>query len=235
MENTIPSKSIFNRKIIFEIRFKAKPAFVDKRGEILNKLLDNKTTSTRNWDIGHGDLKLRDNEIPEESRTNIFVDPSRITLLCSSIASNESYYHLVETAYKIVKEILGEFNIIRIGCRVIGTYKAKNSDFNQIVSGFKNLFPSQILLEDFNVKDLRLQLVYQNGMYQIGPINKNDDFVNKEFNYEGQVKGIGFAIDTDNYILKSIESDKINETSIRDVFMTSLSVEKSLFDKLNTL
>lgn len=235
MENAIPSSSINNRKIILEIRFKAKPILLDKRGEVLNILLEKNVIPNAQWELSNSEIKLRDNIDVENSRTTIYVDPGRITLLSTYVSTNDSFYHLVEKTYKAVKEVIGDINIIRIGCRIIGTYSTKNKDYNKILRGFTNLFPSQILLEEFPVKDLRFQLVYQNGTYHIGPINKNDAFIDREFKYEGVNNAVGFAIDTDNYILKNENSDKISESSIKDVFMTSISVEKSLFDKLSIL
>ena len=117
----------------------------------------------------------------------------------------------------------------------MGTYKTKSTEFSNVVTNFKAMFPTQILLEDFAVKDLRLQLIYQNGQYHIGPISKDDNFLKNEFRFEDVKKSVGFAIDTDNYILKSREKEVINQQSIRDVYLTSLSVEKSLFDKLSNL
>lgn len=235
MENTIPSASINNRKIILEIRFESKPIFLDKRGEVLNKILDSKVLPSAHWELSNSEIKLRDCIDVEDARTTIFVDPGRITLVSSFVSTNDSFYHNVEKTYKAVKEIIGDFNILRIGCRIIGTYKSKSKEYNQILKGFKDMFPTQILLEEFPVKDLRFQLVYQNGTYHIGPINKNDVFVEREFKYEGCSQAIGFAIDTDNYILKSESTTKISEASIKDVFMASISVEKTLFDKLSIL
>lgn len=235
MENTIPNSSINNRKIILEIRFNSKPIFLDKRGEVLSKLIDKNIIPDAHWELGNSEIKLRDCINIDESRSTIFVDPGRITLISSFVSTNDSFYHSVEKTYKAVKEIIGDFNIIRIGCRIIGTYKTNSTEYNQILKGFKEMFPTQILLEEFPVKDLRFQLVYQNGTYHIGPINKNDIFIEREFKYDGCSQAVGFAIDTDNFILKNENSLKINETSIKDVFLASISVEKSLFDKLSIL
>jgi hypothetical protein len=90
-------------------------------------------------------------------------------------------------------------------------------------------------MEDFNVKDLKFQLVYQNGHYNIGPVSKDDVFITTTFPFDDASKNVGFAIDTDNYIIRSKEKEVITDSVIKDVYLTSLSVEKSLFEKLNTL
>lgn len=235
MEDSIKSTSINNRKIVIEIRYEPNPSVIDSRGSLINKLVESQLIPNAQWEIGIGEIKLADSLKSNESRKLVYADLHRLTLISSKTDSNASFFHFVEKAFKIFKELIPSYTIIRIGCRIQGTYRSKSNDYNQIVNNFKALFPSQFLLEDFNVKDLRFQLVYQNGQYQIGPVNKDDGFVKKEFPFDEATKGIGFAIDTDNYIIRSKEKESINDSVIKDVYVTSLSVEKSLFDKLNSL
>lgn len=235
MENNISLSSINNRKIILEIRFEANPLVIDIRGKLAKKLQSENIIANSKWELGNGDLKIVDDLNPDNTRQLVYVDSQRFTVICSNNQTTDSFLNIVNKSYKIFTEIIGEIVITRIGCRILGTYKTKSTDYSTVVSNFKALFPSQVLLEEFVVKDLRLQLIYQNGQYNIGPISKDDNFLKNEFRFDDVVKSVGFAIDTDNYILKSTEKQSISETSIKDVYLTSLSVEKSLFDKLNTL
>lgn len=233
MENTIDSKNINNRKIILEVRFKSSPLIVDKRGEILQSLMKLKMFAQTHWELGNGEVKIFDTEEPEKAKSIIYVDIKKFTVVSSFNHTNDSFYNMFDKTYKAVKAITGEVEIERIGCRIIGTYKADSSEYSKILNGFKKSFPSQVLLEDFPVNDLRLQLVYQNGQYNIGPIKKDDPFFKKEFPNSDAQNAVGFGIDTDNYILKP-DSSTIKDSSIKDVFMTSLSVEKLLFEKLRS-
>lgn len=235
MENSIKSTSINNRKIVIEIRYEPNPSVIDSRGSLVKKLVEAQLIQDAQWELGIGEIKLSDSLKANESRHLIYADLHRLTLISSKIDSNASYFHFAEKAFKIFKEVIPSYIIIRIGCRIQGTYQSKSNDYNQIVNNFKALFPSQILLEDFNVKDLKFQLVYQNGQYHIGPVNKDDGFVMTEFPFDDASKNIGFAIDTDNYIIRSLKMETINDSVIKDVYVTSLSVEKSLFDILNSL
>ncbi len=235
MENNINSSSINNRKIILEIRFEANPVIIDKRGQLTKKLQEDNLIVNSKWELGNGDLKIVDNLEPNDTRQVIYIDSQKLTIICSNNQTTDSFLNIVNKAYKIFIDIIGSVVITRIGCRIMGTYKTKSTEFSNVVTNFKAMFPTQILLEDFAVKDLRLQLIYQNGQYHIGPISKDDNFLKNEFRFEDVKKSVGFAIDTDNYILKSREKEVINQQSIRDVYLTSLSVEKSLFDKLSNL
>jgi hypothetical protein len=235
MEDSIKSTSINNRKIVIEIRYEPNPSVIDSRGSLVKKLVEAKLIPDAQWELGIGEIKLSDSLKANESRQFIYADLHRLTLISSKKDSNASFFHFAEKAFKIFKEVIPSYTIIRIGCRIQGTYQSKSNDYTKIVNNFKALFPSQFLLEDFNIKDMRFQLVYQNGQYHIGPVNKDDGFVKTEFPFDDAIKNIGFAIDTDNYIIRSKEKEVINDSVIKDVYITSLSVEKSLFDKLNSL
>jgi uncharacterized pyridoxamine 5'-phosphate oxidase family protein len=235
MENTISAKFINNRKIVVEIRYRTNPLIADKKGEILSKFLEKKLILSSHWNLGNADFNLRDNKDEDESRTTIFCDANRLAIICSDISSNDKFYNTVENTFKYFKEVIPNVEIERIGCRILGTYKTNSNQYKEVLKGFKSLFPNQILLDEFVVEDLRLQLVYQNGQYHIGPINKNDGFFGKNFAFSEAINEIGFAIDTDNFYIKRVLSEKVNESKIKDVFIASLSVEKSLFEKLSTL
>lgn len=235
MEDSIKSSQIHNRKIVIEVRYEPNPTVIDNRGTLVKKLVDANLIPNAQWELGIGEVKIADSLQPNSSRQIIYADLHRLTIISSKKDTNDGFFHFAEKAFKIFKEVIPSYTIIRIGCRIQGTYQAKSNDFTQIVNGFKNLFPSQILLEDYNVKDLRFQLNYQNGQYNIGPVNNEDPFIKNEFPFEEASKNIGFAIDTDNFVIRSKEKEKINDNVIRDVYVTSLSVEKSLFEKLSIL
>jgi hypothetical protein len=235
MEDSIKSSAINNRKIVIEIRYEPNPTVIDSRGLLVKKLVDAKLIPEAQWQMGIGEVKIADTLKAETIRQVIYADLHRLSIISSKIESNESFFHFVDKIFKIFKEVIPSFTIIRIGCRIQGTYSCKSDDHSKIVSNFKALFPSQILLEDYNIKDLRLQLNYQNGQYNIGPVNKEDPFIKTEFPYDEARKNIGFGIDTDNFVIRGKEKEIIKDTVIKDVYLTSLSIEKSLFEKLNTL
>lgn len=235
MEDSIKSNLIFNRKIVIEIRYEPNPSVIDCRGALVKKFIDSNLIPNAQWELGIGEIKISDSFKIEESRQMIYADLNRLTIISSKKDSNASFFHFVDKVFKIFKELIPSCTIIRIGCRIQGTYSAGINDYNKIVDKFKGMFPSQILLEDYNIKDLRFQLVYQNGQYHIGPVNKDDIFLKNEFPFENSSKNVGFAIDTDNYIIRGVGKEIINDSLIKNVYLTSLSVEKSLFDKLNTI
>ncbi len=236
MKDNIKREFINNRKLITEIRFKPNPRILDERGNLINKLVESNVIENPHWELGGANITVVDNTEQIQSKKRIFIDIQRISYVSSAGDSNESYYSAFSKVYKVFKETIATFDIKRIGCRIIGTYSCDSKDYATIIEKFKKHFPNQFLLEEFPAQDLRFQLVYQNGMYNIGPIRgEEDQFLKQEFPFDDRNNNIGFAIDTDNYILKESSSQIINESSIKDVYLTSLSVEKLLFEKLKTL
>lgn len=235
MKDNIKREFIQNRKLVIEIRINPNPKILDERGNLINKLIESQAIPNANWELGGANITVTDKLEQNQSRRKIFVDINRISYISTAGDTNESFFFSFEKAFKCFKETISSFQIQRIGCRIQGSYSCESKDFDSIIDKFKKNFPNQFLLEEFPAQDLRFQLIYQNGMYHLGPIRKDDQFLKAEFPYDGRVEHIGFAIDTDNYILKENSSEQIKESSIKDVFITSLSVEKSLFEKLKTL
>lgn len=235
MKDNIKSEFIKNRKLIIEVRYAPNPRILDERGSLINKLVESNIINNAHWELGGANVTVADKTDQKQSRKRIFIDINRMSYISTAKDTNESFFASFEKAYRVFKDTIENFKIIRIGCRVQGTYTCESKEYESIIKKFKEHFPAQFLLEDFPIQDLRFQLVYQNGMYQIGPIRKDDQFLKNEFPFEDRVNHIGFAVDTDNYILRENSTHEIKDSSIKDVYITSLSVEKSLFEKLKSL
>lgn len=232
MKDNLDSKLILNRKFIIELRFTVVPKFLDLKGTILEKINSLKVINSINWSIGDTALKIIDSNNDEQARNIILAEMSRISYMSSQIDSIDKFFNDFSKLFNALKDILGILSIQRIGCRIQGTYKTKSNKYDDILKNFKESFPSNIFLEDFPTNDLRLQVVYQNGMYHIGPLKENDQFLQNEFKYVERVNSIGVALDTDNYLLNTDTENLDNISRIKDVFVASLAVEKNLVEKL---
>ena len=238
MIETINESSIWNRRIIVEFRYQSLPHLTDVKGQLIKKLVDAGVIENSTWEFGPAEVKIADSFDQQISRKTLFIDLNRLTFIDSEILSNQNYLDTLHKVYSIVKEIIGQehIKISRIGCRIQGTYRCGTSNFKKVLSGFIKEFPQKYLLEDFIATDLRFQLVYENGMYQIGPVNKNDSFTKRVFQHKSLNDEVGFAIDTDNYTaIEKGKKDQVGESKLVDVLNASLSVEKLLFEKLNAI
>jgi len=232
MKNNIDSSRILNRKIIIEIRFNPAPKFLDLKGTILDKINSLNIIKGADWSIGDSALKISDSNKDELIKNIVQVEINRLSFISSKVDSIEKLVSDFLKLYETINELIGDLIITRIGCRIQGTYKTKSNDFNKLLDSFKSSFPSQIFIENFPTNDLRLQIVYQNGMYHVGPVQKDDPFLVKEFKNPDRNNSVGIAIDTDNYLLKSGNNDITSKTKIKDVIIASLAVEKSLVENL---
>lgn len=231
MKENIETKNIGNRKFILELRYTSKVTFLDHRGEIVEKIQETKIFPYLHWEIGQSDVTIRNSQQKEDATSIVLVTQNRLNFNCFSVSSVESFHAQFLKIYDAVLKVLGELNITRIGCRIMGTYRTKSTDYDTILNNFKDSFPAKFLIEKYPAKDFLFNLTYANGMYQIGPLAVDDNFYTREFDIPNCKKHVGVVIDTDNYLTN--ENQEINNKSlIKDVYMLSLSVEKDLYSNL---
>lgn len=232
MKDNIEAKHIGNRKIIIEIRFEPKVTMLDKKGELVEVLQHTEAFNVFHWEIDQAEVTLRDTVEKDEADNIVIVAFNRFSFISSKIDSVESYYAKFKKLYQAMLNVLGEITVKRIGCRIIGTYKVKSSDYKGLLDSFKTSFPSKFYFDKYPAKDLLFRLDYDNGMYQVGPLDIEDNFYNREFKQSNKQKHVGIAIDTDNYLTNELKSINDKEL-IRDVYTLSLSVEKELLSNFS--
>lgn len=231
MKENIESKNIGNRKFIIELRYEPKVTMLDVKGALVEKIQETNVFPCSHWEIGQSEVIIRDDKKKEDAHNVVLVTLNRISFISYKIHSVESFYANFTKVYEAVTKVLAPLTITRIGCRIIGTYKTTSSDYKDVLKNFQDSFPAKFLLDKYPARDLLFNLTYENGMYQIEPININDDFYKREFDIPDYTKHVGVAIDTDNYLTN--DGQEINEKSlIKDVYMLSLSVEKELYSNL---
>lgn len=232
MKDNIESKNIGNRKFIIELRFDHKVLLSDKKGTIIENIKALNIFNVFHWELGMANFSIFDCMKKNEARNTIIVELNRFSFISSKIDSIDSFYGKFEKIYAEITKELGPLYIKRIGCRIQGTYRTKSDNYDDIMGKMKSSFPSTFLLDNYPSTDMLFQLIYKNGMYNIGPARDKDDaFVNQNFDESYRINHNGIAIDTDNYI--TYENGSIlDKQAIKDVFVLSLSVEKELYSNL---
>jgi len=232
--DSIKSDHILNRRMIFEVRYHPNPSIIDMLGGLINKIIASKLISNAHWEMGLSDIKITDGAsiFPP---TVFTVDHQRFNFNTSTIQTNDSFFNAVTKLYEEITNTSFNIEILRIGCRIQGSYKCNSKTHESILKKFSGLYPAQFLFEDFPVKDTSLTLHYQNGFYVIGPVMENDTFMGANFPGPDTNLNPGFAIDTDNYMVRSKEKPTLKIAHFKDVYMATLAVEKRLFDNLKDL
>lgn len=85
MKDNIANKFIGNRKIIIELRLKAKPTILDHLGELAEAMEKSKVFPTTNWEIDGGTLVTRNNAVKEEASDVFSVSFNRIHYISDKI------------------------------------------------------------------------------------------------------------------------------------------------------
>lgn len=223
MKENIESKNIGNRKFIIELRYEPKVTMLDAKGALVEKIQETNVFPYTHWEIGQSEVIIRDEKKKEDAHNVVWVTLNRISFISYKINSVESFYANFIKVYDAIIKVLNQLTITRIGCRIIGTYKSSSVDYKSVLKNFKDSFPANFLLDKYPAKDMLFNLTYQNGMYQIGPLDIDDDFYRREFDLPDCNKHIGIAIDTDNYLTNELH--QINDKSlIKDVYMLSVSI-----------
>jgi hypothetical protein len=238
MKDSIKSSSIHNRKIVLEIRYEPNPMITDIKGQLIQTIKTEKIINPFNWKYGLADVMIKDNDVDDDAKNIIFFDTRRFSYIKSGNFTNASFYDNLMKILKPFNKIIGEDNvkIIRIGCRIQGTYSSEKKTYKEILNTFLQMFPQQFLYDKFESNDLLFNLNYENGRYSIGPVNANDQFLQENFRGSDRNNSIGFSIDTDNHVsITEGDTSNISQDKIKDVVMASLSVEKYLFESLNSL
>ncbi len=231
MKENIEANNIGNRKFVIELRFEPKVTMLDHKGTLVEKIQMTNVFPLNHWEIGQSEVIIRDEKKREDAHNIIMVAINRISFISYKIDTVVSFYAKFIKIYDAVISELGKLEITRIGCRIIGTYKCSSTEYKNVLKNFKESFPEKFFIERYPAKDLLFNLVYENGMYQIGPVDENDNYYSREFDIPDCKRHVGVAIDTDNYLTN--EAQEINEKSlIKDVYMLSLSVEKDLYSNL---
>lgn len=75
MKENIESKYVGNRKMIIELRLKAKPIIIDRIGELAERMENEKVFSNTSWEINNNVLVIRNNTIKEDA-SDFFPFPS---------------------------------------------------------------------------------------------------------------------------------------------------------------
>lgn len=231
MKENIDSKKIGNRKIIIELRFEALPSIIDRKGTLIEAIEKTNPNLFQYWEMNGDGIILRDKEKREEFTILVALSYHRLSFTSWKIDTIESFYANFKKVYEAIQRVLGNINLTRIGCRVISTYPVKAKDYSMLLTNFKEKFPQKFFFENYPCRNVNLKMTYDNGMYQIGLIQEDDAFYEREFQNENTKKHFGFFLDTDNYVTNA-SKPLTDKELVKEIFTLSLAVEKDIYENL---
>ena len=104
MQENIETKNIGNRKFIIELRFDSKVSMLDKKGQLAEQIENSKAFNTNHWEIGQGEVTIRDHEDKEKATNIVVVTFNRLSFISFKINSIEGFY---STFKKINEAVMG--------------------------------------------------------------------------------------------------------------------------------
>lgn len=91
MKENIESKYVGNRKMIIELRLKAKPIIIDRIGELAERMENEKVFSNTSWEINNNVLAIRNNTIKEDASDFFSISFNKIHYISDRIDSVEAF------------------------------------------------------------------------------------------------------------------------------------------------
>lgn len=229
------TNTINNRKLILELRYDPVLLIVDKRGEFSDKLIEIGEINCKSWKISNDTIEAFDSENQNNITKRVFVGMNRLSFIDEYAVDSQSFFETFQKIFEVFKTTLKDPVIRRIGCRIMGSYQPDSGNINNPVPKFLEVFKEDALIKDFPVRDINLTITYSSGRYTIGPIRKDDNWINENFRHDKKVQKGGFAIDTDNYVVDNSSKNGIKNSEINNIYETSLQVEETLFSNLSKI
>ena len=189
------------------------------------------------WQIANSDIDFVDNlEMP---KFEFYLGLKRMAIIVEDIPTFEYFIDNVQKFSKIFLEITELKKFIRIGCRIISLYESNSyNDFDYYLRAIEDKFLQDPLKLDLSHTDLLIKVNHKNGFYQIGPIKKNEPWVQqnfKDFRDEKRLPKNGIGLDIDSFgtefeirreqdLIKTIDSTIKLSKSIEDAVIKSLEL-----------
>jgi len=218
-------------KSICEIRFKPDSTFLDKRGQIANRIAE-KSIFT-DWNITANQI-----EFTSSSNKNIKANFSYRNLALESAEPNKRSFLIGNIKSFLEKswDLLPNSNIIRIGVR--STYIIESDNFKEIFELLKEKFfvNNSTDFSGYDLYDLAISFNFVKGEnyfhVSIGPMN--DAEIKNNFNDEAGLPKAGLFMDIDSF--KKTVSPHITQkeimSQIKDLFNNNETEKNTIIKKI---
>lgn len=224
-------------KFVFELRYRPFLKLLDKKGEMIKQFSDKIGDLCPSWQVLNSDIVFSDNlELP---KFEFVIGLKRMSVLVEDISTFEYFLNNVQKLVKIFYEISEINSFSRIGCRIISLYEdVKEVSYDGYIKKIEEKFLQDPLKLGLSHTDLLVRVVHKNGFYQIGPVKRNEPWIQQNFKDLKDEKkipknGVGFDIDSfgtefsvkkENELIKKMESTINLSKSIEDALIKNLGL-----------
>jgi len=224
-------------RFIIEIRCNPLLSFLDRRGDLINKIHSKIINEYPHWGVDNSGTSVLffDNlEYPKDDAVINFKKFAYAFEDAEGIFALRNYFEkFIFPVYGYFRE---EFNIARrIGVRIISLLNKNNESFEQITDNVMKFFSDKI--PKLGAKDCKFHVIFENGHYLVGPVKEGEMWFKENFKrgIGGDIK-VGYGIDVDSYVKDvEIKYEKELEEAIRSVFDLSRGIEEQLATSLGLI
>jgi hypothetical protein len=222
-------------RFVLEIRYEPLIQAFDRRGALLEKLLQNFRKKMEHWRTENVAVHLAD-DFNSPSK-QITVDHLRSLIIYEDPGSLEEFLNDSERFIRIVSEVFpGKLTRVkRIGVRFISVFELPGyGTYEDVFTKFMQTFFASQLPSSLRFKDCSIVLEHESGRIGAGPAKQDENWVKGIFSKsEENMPKFGFGIDIDSYA-KEVEcsSQENLVASFKTVFDLTVATENELIQAL---
>lgn len=225
------SKLRQKRRLVFEVRYDPILETFDQRGKILDTLFSKFKAKAPLWRVSNVEIQIMD-DLTSPSRY-FSVDHLTSRIVYEDPGSMQEFYddttRFIESLYDIFPKNLTELN--RVGVRFVSIFQlTRLKSFQEVLEKIKTTFYNPNLPVSINLTDCKTTLRHDAGQIIIGPVRKDEDWINQTFKLLNQnIPQFGLGVDIDSFVtnVSCKDQNQILET-FSSVYQLTTATEREI-------
>lgn len=205
-------------KYVMELRYPPIVQSFDRRGRILEVIHSQFKSKIEHWRVQNVQVHMYDNET--NPLKQIVISHKQCSIIYNNPVTQQEFIDDANNFLRKFYSVFPEMNMVsRLGFRTISAFSAKEKmDFVDVYAKVSKQLLNNLIPSTLDFIDFRVQLNHSNGIIQIGPFKKEEEWVSFNFGEVGDdFPENGYAIDIDSFdtgIEIKADSDLIRAFSI---------------------
>lgn len=225
-------------KFAFEIRYEPIVQMFDRRGQVLEKVFPKFSSKMMHWRTGNVGVNILDS-LETRPSNQILIDHRHTLLIRENTQQVIQVGEFYDETILLLKTFLDIFHdnktkFERVGVRFINIFETRSiNGYEDLIKHMKNYFLANNCSIIEKMIDFHISLKHEFGNITIGPVHDGDPWIAENFAYTaGNIPKFGVALDIDSYLddLANYDIEQIT----KDLFATTIALEKSIVDQLIT-
>lgn len=225
------SKLRQKKRLVFEVRYDPIIKTFDQRGKILDALFSKFKAKAPLWRVSNVEIQIMDDlnlplryfSVDHLTSRIVYEDPGTIQEFYDDTT------RFIESLYDVFQTDLMELN--RVGVRFVSIFQLPRlKSFQEVLEKIKTIFYNQNLPVSINLTDCKTTLKHDAGHIMIGPVRKDEDWVNQTFTLLNQnIPQFGLGVDIDSFVtnVRCNDQNQIHEI-FSSVYQLTTATEREI-------